>query len=61
MDILLGLLTIDELNDMLMLEAFHDGNFGLEVGKELGGEFRSDNRFDSHYGRLALLLAVQDG
>lgn len=44
-----------------MLEAFHDGNFGLEVGKELGGEFGADDRFDSHYGRLALLLAVQDG
>ena len=57
MNIFLGLLTIDELNDMIMFKTFHNGDFALEVLKEFTCEFRTDDRFDSDYGGFTLIIS----
>jgi hypothetical protein len=54
MDVLFCLLTIDELYDMIMFEAFHDCDFAFEVGEEFRGEFRSNDGFDSNDRRFTL-------
>jgi hypothetical protein len=42
-DVLLGLLAVDELYDMIVLETFHDGYFALEILEEFGGEFGAND------------------
>jgi hypothetical protein len=58
MDILLGLLTIDELNNVIVLETFHDGDFTLEVLEEFTREFGPDDRFDSNDSAFTLQKEV---
>jgi len=54
MDIFLTLLTIDELDNVIVLEAFHDGDFTLQVLEQFTCQFRPDDGFDSDDGSLAL-------
>jgi len=36
------------LNNVIVFETFHDGDFTLEVLEELAREFGPDDRFDSN-------------
>lgn len=47
-------MTIDELDDVIMFETFHDCDFAFEVGEELGRQFRAHDRFDGNHGGFAL-------
>jgi hypothetical protein len=57
MNVFLCLLTIDELDDVIMFETFHDCDFAFEVREEFGGQFRAHDGLDGNYGGFALGLA----
>jgi len=54
MDVLFRLLTVYELYNMIVLEAFHDGDFTLEVLQQFCCQFRPDDGFDGDDGPFTL-------
>lgn len=58
MYVVLGLLTIDELNNVIVFETFHNGDFTLEVLEELAREFGPDDGFDSNDNTFTLQRGV---